>query len=131
MAGAIEDNSLIREFWDVPAKVDEISVLASREDSVLKLAFPVGNTLGGILYRGHPYWRGALGLDGPDGPLPGHLRPGWQIPDNWDYGHGDYLGKAAPPPLSPPVNVPPEGTPRPNLKSAWSAALVSTRFQRR
>jgi hypothetical protein len=130
MAGAIEDNCLVKEYWDIPAKVDEISVLASRGDYVLKLAFPAGNTLGGILYRGHPYWHGALGHDGPETPFPGNLRPGWQIPKGWGYGHGDYLGKASPPSLDPPVNVPPEGTKLQVPASTWSAAFVSTRFQR-
>jgi pimeloyl-ACP methyl ester carboxylesterase len=130
MAGAIEDDTLVNEYADVPPKVDEISVLASHEDYVLRLAFPIGNTLGGIVYRGHPYWRGALGLDGPDGPFPENLTPGWQIPSNWDYGHADYFGDAAPPCLNPPVNVPPNGAPKPSLKSAWSAGFVSTRFRR-
>jgi hypothetical protein len=128
MAGAIEDNCLIKEYWDVPAKVDEISVLASRGDGVLKLAFPIGNILGGIIYRGHPYWHGALGHDGPESPFPCNLHSGWQIPDNWEYGHGNYLG-GAPPSLSPPVNVPPNGSPQPNSKPAWSAGFVSTRFK--
>jgi len=128
MAGAIEDNCLIKEYRDVPAKVDEISVLASHGDYVLKLAFPVGNPLGGILYRGHPYWHGALGHDGPEAPYPGNLRAGWQIPDNWDYGHGKYLG-GSPPPLAMPVNVPPKGAPEPVSKPAFSAGFVSTRFK--
>jgi hypothetical protein len=128
MAGAIEDNCLIKEYRDIPAKVDEISVLASHGDYVLKLAFPVGNTLGGIIYRGHPYWHGALGHDGPDTAFPGNLRSGWQIPDNWKYGHGDYLG-GQPPPLAMPVTVPPKGAPLPGPKPAWSAGFVSTRFK--
>jgi len=128
MAGAIEDNCLVKEYWDVPAKVEEISVLASRGDDVLKLAFPIGNILGGIIYRGHPYWHSALGHDGPESP-PGNLRSGWQIPGNWKYGHGNYLG-GAPPPMPLPVNVAPEGSPEPRSKPAWSAGFVSTRFQR-
>jgi len=128
MAGAIEDNCLIKEYDDVPAKVDEISVLASHSDNVLKLAFPIGNILGGIIYRGHPYWHGALGRGGPGHPLPVNLHSGWQIPDNWKYGHGDYLGSAALP-LPPPVTVPPQGSPLPSPKPAWSAGFVSTRFE--
>lgn len=127
MAGAIEDNCLIKEYRDVPAKVDAISVLASHGDYVLKLAFPIGNTLGGIVYRGHPYWHGALGHDGPEAP-PQNLRAGWQIPENWNYGHGDYLG-GSPPPLAMPVNIPPKGAPLPDSKPAWSAGFVATRFK--
>ena len=128
MAGAIEDNCLIKEYRDVPTKVDEISALASHGDYVLKLAFPIGNILGGIIYRGHPYWHGALGHDGPESPFPGNLHSGWQIPDNWEYGHGNYLG-GSPPPLLLPVTVPPQGSQLQGTKTAWSAAFVSTRFR--
>jgi Alpha/beta hydrolase of unknown function (DUF900) len=125
MAGAIEDNCLVREYRDVPARVDEISVLASRGDDVLKLAFPIGNILGGIIYRGHPYWHGALGHDGPEARSP--VRAGWQIPHNWAYGHGNYLG-GAPPPMPLPVTIQQEGSQAPVSKPAWSAGFVSTRF---
>jgi hypothetical protein len=128
MAGAINDDCLIEEYRDAAAKVDEISVLASRGDDVLKLAFPIANPLAGIITRGHPYWRCALGLDGPNSPYPSNLRSGWQIPDNWHYGHGDYLG-GTPPPLLPPVDVPQQSTPPPDSKPAWSAGFVSTRFR--
>ncbi len=127
MAGAIDDNCLIDEYRDVAAKVEEISILASRSDYVLKLAFPIGNPLAGIITRGHPYWQGALGYEGPDSPYPNNLRSGWQILDDWDYSHGDYLG-GIPPALLPPVNFPQQGTPKPNSKPAWSAGFVSTRF---
>lgn len=128
MAGAIDDNCLNKEYRDVAKKkVNEISILASRRDYVLKLAFPIGNPLAGILTRGHPYWQGALGYDGPDIPYPSNLRTGWQIPDNWDYGHGDYLG-GTPPIIRPPVNVPQKDAPEPDSKPAWSAGFVSTRF---
>jgi hypothetical protein len=70
MAGAINDNCLIEEYQDVPKKVKEISVLASRGDYVLKVAFPCpfGNPLAEIVTRGHPYWQGALGHEGPESP---------------------------------------------------------------
>ncbi|MEI2767656.1 MAG: alpha/beta hydrolase [Nitrosomonas sp.] len=132
MAGAIDDNCLIEEYSDAAKKVDEISVLASHEDVVLKLAFPIGNLLAGIISRGHPYWQGALGQDGPDSPYPENIRSGWQkIPDGWEYGHGDYLGGTLPA-MPPPVSVPKEGSPSPSrsLYPAWSAGFVSTRFQR-
>lgn len=128
MAGAIDDNCLVKEYRDVAAKVNEISVLASRKDNVLKLAFPIGNPLAGIITRGHPYWQGALGYDGPDNPFPHNLRSGWQIPDSWNYGHSDYLG-GTPPALAPPINVPQHSGPAPTSKAAWSAGFVSTRFR--
>lgn len=159
MAGAIDDNCLIKEYQDAAAKVNEISVLASRGDYVLKLAFPLGNPLSAIIGRGHPYWQGALGCDGPDAPAPGNVRYGWQILDEWKYGHGDYLDGAPPPSTPPvdrpqqgqpapgsrsdswgyvrsddlsgtlPVDVPRQGEPTPKSKPAWSAGFVSTRFR--
>ncbi|MDD5581298.1 MAG: alpha/beta hydrolase [Methylobacter sp.] len=127
MAGAIEDNCLNKEYKEAAAKVNEISVLASRRDDVLKLAFPLANPVADIISRGHPYWQGALGYDGPDTPYPTNVRAGWQIPDQWGYGHGDYLG-GVPPALAPPVNIPQPNSPLLSSKPAWSAGFVSTRF---
>ena len=132
MAGAIDDNCLTGEYRDAARKVEEISFLASRGDNVLKLAFPIGNPLAGIITRGHPYWQGALGYDGPDRPYPQNVRMRGQIPDNWSYDHGNYLG-GTPPPVTLPVDIPPQGTPSPKTgsawKPAWSAGFVSTRFR--
>ena len=137
MAGAIEDNCLAREYADAAAKVEEIYVLASRSDDVLKLAFPAGNLIGEILMHGHPYNRTALGREGPARPIPSNLHvAAWQIPDGWDFGHGDYLpsGKIADEfPL--PVAAPGPGTAVPvdehaaasaGWKPAWSASAVAT-----
>lgn len=128
MAGAINDNCLNGEYKKAASKVQEISVLASYKDYVLKLAFPIGNPLAGIITRGHPYWQGALGSDGPDEPYPANLRSGWQIADKWGYGHGDYLGGATNA-LVPPVDVPHPFDKTPDSKPAWSAGFVSTRFR--
>jgi hypothetical protein len=127
MAGAIDADCLNKEYRDAAAKVEKISVLASHSDMVLKLAFPIGNPLAGIITRGHPYWHAALGYDGPDTPYPGNLRSGWQIPGPWDYDHGDYLG-GTPPPYPLPVDIPPRGSATPGSKPTWSAGFVSTRF---
>lgn len=127
MAGAIDDNCLTGEYRDAAARVEAISVLASRSDLVLKIAFPVGNPLSGLISPGHPYWQGALGHDGPDDPCPANVRAGWQIPNGWDYGHGDYLG-GTPPALRPPVLVPDADASTPTGKPAWSAGFVSTRL---
>ncbi len=128
MAGAIGDNCLIAEYQDAAAKIKEISLLASHEDYVLKLAFPVGNLAAEIITTGHPYWQSAVGYDGPDNSRPANLHAGWQIPDNWDYGHGDYLGDASSA-LQPNVDIPPDGSPLPSSKPAWSAGFISTRFR--
>ncbi len=127
MAGAIDNTCLIKEYSSAAGKVQNISVVASRSDDVLKWAFPTGNFLSGILSRGIPYVHEALGREGPASPYPANLHADWQIPDGWDYGHGDYLPDAAPiaPVLTPIVAFP---GPMPNAKPAWSAALMSGRF---
>lgn len=135
MAGAIEDDCLIDEYKDAAAKVEKISVLASHKDAVLSWAFPVGNLFEGLLTPGHPLTHSAIGHSGPQTPYPAQLRRRWQIPDGWDYGHGDYLPSNPPvaPAIPPPVDVPPQGTapyptPPNDWKTAWSAGFVSTRF---
>ncbi len=136
MAGAIDDNCLNKEFKDVPAKVGIISALASKKDGVLSGLFPLGNLIGGIIAAGHPWWRSALGHSGPANPKPANFESPFQIPDNWNYGHHDYLRvDPPPPPLIPvPQNVPPNGSPLPangaiGWQEAWSAAFCSTRFR--
>jgi hypothetical protein len=135
MAGAIDDDCLTHEFADAAAKVGQISVLASHEDAVLALAFPLGNFLGGILTVHHPWWHGALGRTGPVQPVPANFQGPFEIPDGWSYGHGDYLRVEGPPPagVAMPSDVPPQAQPVPangvkGWKEGWSAALVSTRF---
>ncbi len=134
MASAIEDDCLTREYAAAARNAEEIFVLASREDWVLEFAFPIGNPIGQIVMHGHPYFKAALGREGPEEPIALEQRGGaWQIPDGWDYGHLDYLPShpgaqalqppiAAPGPLDPiPEVPPPEG-----WKPAWSAAALST-----
>jgi hypothetical protein len=127
MAGAIDNTCLISEYTKAAGKVQSISVAASRSDDVLKWAFPAGNFLGGIISRGNPYVHEALGREGPACPYPANLHADWQIPDDWDYGHGDYLPDEPPiaPVLAPILTFP---GPLPNTKPAWSAALMSGRF---
>lgn len=133
MAGAIDDDCLTSEFQSIVPNVGEISVLASKEDEVLALAFPLGNLAGGILTTGHPWLRDALGRGGPS-PAPDHFRPHFEIPSGWEYGHGNYLQVDPPSPvtISLPQDVPVEGTAPPSSEdgwqSAWSAAVTSTRF---
>src|ERR1700722_9976600 len=140
MAGAIDDNCLNAEFQAAARNIGEISVLASKKDLVLGLAFPLGNLFAGIIDQGHPWWHGALGRYGPTKPWPANFQAPFEIPDNWKYGHHSYLQD------NPPyaggvvgdVNVPPNPSPCPILdaagnpvlgwQEAWSSAFVSTRF---
>ena len=134
MAGAIEDDCLVNEYKQAAKKAKEIYVLSSRSDWVLELAFPIGNLVGEIVMRGHPYFKTALGRDGPAQPISLEQRGGaWQIPDVWDYGHLDYLpGNAIGPMLPPPISAPesdaeiPLTPPVDGWKSSWSAGVVST-----
>jgi alpha/beta hydrolase family protein DUF900 len=136
MAGAIDDDCLTDEYKDAAAQFDSqtISVLASRKDEVLALAFPPGNLVEGILTPGHPFWHSAIGHAGPQAPCPTQVRAGWQIPDVWKFGHHNYLPPSPPPtvPLVPPTNLPqpppPAVPPVPGPTSAWSAGFVSTRL---
>ena len=126
------------------AKNSQKAVLASTEDDVLALAYPLANPLQGIIDRGHPYYHEALGREGPAQPYPGapRLHPNWQIPKNLAYGHHDYLpgGKliaSFPLPVDIPLDngqSPPSGTPQQlndpkQWKPAWSAAFASTRYK--
>lgn len=137
MAGAVESTCLIDEFAAAAAKVDAISVLASRKDTVLSRLFPLGNFIGGILEVGHPWWRAAIGHCGPAQPWPANFEAPYEIPDDWDFNHGNYLQIDVPLPLVPvftsPVLVPPQGTPPPagsaqGWQEAFSAGFESTRF---
>jgi len=143
MAGAIDDNCLNTEFQSAAAKIGAISVLASNKDEVLSVLFPLGNLVGGIIAAGHPWWHAALGQTGPSQQWPANLRPPFEIPDDWKYGHGNYLQIDQPPApnLPIPTEVPPQGSPvlapdvAPNgvaiagWQEAFSAAFASSRFR--
>jgi hypothetical protein len=136
MAGAIDDNCLNTEFKSAAFRIGEISLLASKKDTVLSTFFPLGNLFGGIIAEGHPWWRAALGHCGPSKPRPDTFQPPFKIPDNWSFDHGSYL-QINPPPLPSiplPTNVQPSGAAKPangarGWQEAWSAAFCSTRFQ--
>src|SRR5208337_3801347 len=117
MAGAIDDNCLSTEFQAVAAKIGEISILASKKDGVLSAAFPLGNFFAGIIAEGHPWWSAALGHGGPSKPLPSNFQAPFEIPDNWNFEHGNYLqvDTQAAPVLPIPTDVPPNGSPEPAL----------------
>jgi hypothetical protein len=134
MAGAIGDDCLTAEYAAVPAKVDAISVLASKQDDVLRFAFPIGDFAAEILDHTHPWWESALGRFGPT-PIPANFKPPDRIPDSWNYGHGDYLQddpQAVDGPIPPDTNVPEAGDKPQGGADGWqeafSASFVSTRF---
>ena len=134
MAGAVDDNCLSAEFSGAAGKVESISVLASRKDTVLSQLFPIGNFFAGILDKGHPWWHAAIGHLGPQQPWPANFRPPFEISDAWGFNHGDYLRITQPPaPAMPlPVEVPPQGTAEPTVAGwheAFSSAFESTRFR--
>src|SRR5215831_8299186 len=108
MAAAIEDNCFQSEYQSAVAKAEKIYTLASRKDWVLQFAFPIGNPVGEIVMRGHPYFKSALGRAGPAEPIPLEQCGGsWQIPDGWKYGHGDYLpDNAIAEQIAPPIQPP-------------------------
>jgi hypothetical protein len=134
MAPAIDDNCLATEFQTTAANVGAISVLSSMKDEVLAAAFPLGNLFAGIIAEGHPWWRAALGHCGPASPWPSNFQAPFELPDDWNFGHGSYLHMdyPEPGPLTLPVNVPPQGSPPlpgNGWQEAFSSAFASTRFR--
>jgi len=141
MAPAIDDNCLAKEFQAAAAKIGAISVLASKKDEVLSIAFPLGNFFADFIDANHPWWSAALGHCGPAKPWPANFQAPFEIPNGWKFGHGDYLhiDNPEPPRLTLPVNVPPQGSPVPLLlpdgksvpgwQEAFSSAFASTRFR--
>ena len=142
MAGAIDDTCLSNEYRDAASRMVRISVLASDRDEVLKLAFPVGNPISGILTRGDPYWHGALGRFGPNpSDQPSNLIKTPILPDSWAFGHHSYINCTGPmvgPPAESGPFFPPAlvvqlaGSAAPsaalNWQPAWAGGFVSTRF---
>lgn len=134
MAGAIDDDCLNKEFAAAATKVGAIALLASNKDTVLADLFPLGNFFAGILDVGHPWWHSAIGRGGPVNPWPPNFQSPFQIPDDWNFNHGNYLEIDKPPvPVPPlPVEVPPQGTPAPQSNGwpeAFTSAFESTRFR--
>jgi pimeloyl-ACP methyl ester carboxylesterase len=132
MAGAIEDDCLVEEYASAARNAEKIYTLASKKDRVLQFAFPIGNPVGEIVMRGHPYFDAAIGREGPSNPISLEQQGGaWQIPRDWDYGHGDYLpddpvAQKIPLPVVAPAPQTQPGTHFEGWKPAWSASAVST-----
>ena len=90
-AAAINRDCLTAEYAGAAANSSLISILASHEDLVLKLAFTVGDPFADLLHDDHAPFQPALGAGGPPTPAPPPVRYPWQIPNSLDYGHHDYL----------------------------------------
>lgn len=131
MASAIENDCLMSEYGASAANVLYITVVASRRDHVLELAYPAGNLLGRLFMGSAPNLRTALGREGPDpGLSTTQLGDACRIDDAWNFDHGDYLpaGPGATV-LSPDATLPagpalPPGAQGP-WKPAWAAAYAS------
>jgi hypothetical protein len=90
-AAAINRDCLTAEYASAAGKSSAISLLASHNDWVLKIAFQIGDPISNILRNDHRFFRKALGYEGPPPEEPTKAAFPWQIPDDKDYGHGDYL----------------------------------------
>ncbi|MBI3568725.1 MAG: alpha/beta hydrolase [Gemmatimonadetes bacterium] len=90
-AGAVNHDCLATQYADAASNAVAVSVLASQQDWVLKLAFRIGDPISELLRDDHSPFQPALGYDGPHGALPDSLHGPWQIPPSANYGHGSYL----------------------------------------
>jgi Alpha/beta hydrolase of unknown function (DUF900) len=100
-AAAINRDCLSAEYAAAAANASAIAILASRRDLVLRLAYPIGDPIADLFNEDHTFFEPALGYKGPPTPAPPPIAPPWQIPNEEDYGHHDYLppgdAVAAPP----------------------------------
>ncbi|MDB5704546.1 MAG: hypothetical protein JWN66_1662 [Sphingomonas bacterium] len=107
-AGAVDRDCLIKQYRDVAGKAARISVLSSRKDNVLRLAYPVGNLISDLFAAEDSSAKGALGYIGPpppvSAPVVGHPIPEKAPPAASNYGHSDYLPSSDPinPTVAPP-----------------------------
>jgi Alpha/beta hydrolase of unknown function (DUF900) len=109
-AAAINRDCLVTEYSDAALNSERISILASRQDMVLKVAFTIGDPFADLLHDDHTPFESALGSQGPPVPAAPPVRPPWQISDADNYGHSSYLPPstaiALPPPPPPATQWP-------------------------
>jgi hypothetical protein len=96
-AAAINRGCLAEEYSSARKNAEAISILASHEDDVLKLAFSVGDPFADLLHDDHNPFQTALGYDGPPTPVLPPIHLPFQIPDSCDFGHHNYLPPGLPP----------------------------------
>ena len=103
-AGAVDADCMAAQYLDAANNAGRITVLSSRRDKVLRLAYPAGDFISDVLLGDDDSpWKGALGLKGPPLPLQTPLI-GEPIPKALEYDHGDYLPPSKlpfPAPLNP------------------------------
>jgi len=112
MAGAINQSCLVQEYAAAARNATTLSVLASKGDQVLKLAFPLGDPFADLLHDDHPIHEPALGYAGPSASEAALIDGPWQIPfsaasSSMDYDHGSYLppsGPVEPAPVTDPAS---------------------------
>lgn len=90
-AAAINRDCLATEYAAATGNIERISLLASRDDNVLKIAFSLGDPFADLLRDDHTPFQHALGYEGPPTPALPPIVPPWQIGDADGYGHSDYL----------------------------------------
>ena len=95
-AAAINQDCLTTQYNKAAINSERISILASREDNVLKVAFAVGDPFADLLHDDHTPFEKALGSEGPPLPAPVQVRAPWQISDRDNYGHSSYLPPSTP-----------------------------------
>lgn len=106
-AGAINRDCFRKQYQVTLDEVGAIATLSSREDRVLRIAYPAGEFGGWLIGQDdYPFVR-ALGLSGPKAPAPSPVTPK-QIPNKFGYDHGDYL---------------PPGTAGPAVGGKWQDAV--------
>jgi Alpha/beta hydrolase of unknown function (DUF900) len=100
-AAAVNQSCLAEEYAAARRNVETMTLLTSRKDQVLELAYPPGDLVADTFVHDHPYLEPALGYDGPSvGENPLVAWP-WRICDVEAYNHGDYHapGDNTPPPV--------------------------------
>ena len=95
-AGAVNADCLDAQYQAAARNCGEIRTLSSKQDLVLKLAYPPGDFLADLLDPDHKQFEPALGRGGPETPYPAGVRPS-EIADTASYDHGDYFPPAASP----------------------------------
>ena len=90
-AAAINRDCLTAEYRSAAANADLIFLLASHNDTVLRLAFPLGDPISNILDHDHAFFGAALGYEGPPPPADPPVAFPWQIQDGYGYKHASYL----------------------------------------
>ena len=94
-APAVDDNCFKLQYLLAGTNAARTTILSSRRDMALKLAYAMGDFAGDITYDTDSPWRAALGYHGPRPSTPERVWP-TQIPDPAGYDHSDYFPPSKP-----------------------------------